>query len=272
MKKNLFFLLFAFLSTGLFAHGDLGERIKAVSKEIKNQPDSAYLYFKRGLLYFQHEDYQDALKDYSDAELLGYSDIALTVNMAAAWYGLRDYNKALVYLEEVLSRENNHLPAWRIKGETLLAMEKYEEAADAFENAIAFEPKREPELYLQAAFAWEKTGTETGNTQAIAILKTGLQQLGTMVTFYQRIIELHIQNQHFDQALYYHDLIIAQSNRKEAPYYNRALTYLLKGERDKARTDLEAAKQSIALLHERQQKTKAIKKLTADITQQLEQL
>ena len=56
-------LLNIFLLPSSFAHGDLDERILEVTEEIKASQDSAYLYFKRGKLYFQHEEYEKSIAD-----------------------------------------------------------------------------------------------------------------------------------------------------------------------------------------------------------------
>ena len=66
MKKTVILFLFNLILCGhIFAHGDLHGRILKVTKEIKVTPDSAYLYLKRGKLYFQHKFYNKSLSDYA---------------------------------------------------------------------------------------------------------------------------------------------------------------------------------------------------------------
>ena len=51
------------------AHGDLHEQIEEVSAAIAQAP-SAALFLKRGELHRAHRDFEPALADYDDAELL----------------------------------------------------------------------------------------------------------------------------------------------------------------------------------------------------------
>ena len=62
--KFLYILFFVLSNAVLNAHGDLHKRILNVTEEIQKNPDSANLYFKRGKLYYQHNNYINSLKDF----------------------------------------------------------------------------------------------------------------------------------------------------------------------------------------------------------------
>ena len=64
MMKFLFLYLFLLLQVSLGAHGDIHLRIKLLCRQINLNPKSADLYFKRGELYFAHEDYRAAISDF----------------------------------------------------------------------------------------------------------------------------------------------------------------------------------------------------------------
>ena len=75
MLKKLLLIFFLFASNiAVHAHGDLHERILKVTEEIKKNSDSAFLYFKRGKLFYQHNDFKRSLKDLKRSDKLGYEN------------------------------------------------------------------------------------------------------------------------------------------------------------------------------------------------------
>src|SRR3954468_20383167 len=62
-------VLLAF-SAAAFGHGDLHERITALSEQIAAAPGKADLYLQRGEVYRNHEDWDLALADYDRADQL----------------------------------------------------------------------------------------------------------------------------------------------------------------------------------------------------------
>jgi tetratricopeptide (TPR) repeat protein len=59
---------FAISCSRAFAHGDLHDRIEAISKQLADQPSNAELWLQRADVYRQHEDFGAALADLEKAE------------------------------------------------------------------------------------------------------------------------------------------------------------------------------------------------------------
>ena len=74
MKEILFIGFQLIFLCNAFGHGDLHKRIVAMSEKIDKDPSNPNLYFKRGRLYQQHDDFTNSLADYLKAESLGFND------------------------------------------------------------------------------------------------------------------------------------------------------------------------------------------------------
>lgn len=241
------------------AHGDLHERIVKVTEEIKVHRDSAYLYVKRGELYYQHEEHKKALKDFAKAEKLGYSDLRLSYDSALALYRLRRSEAALQKIDAILAKAPDHVKAHRLKGQIHSETGDDERAAMSFERVIELASSRLPENYLDAAFAWMNTGTTAGRQKAIATVEKGILDLGPILTLLDGMVSICLENHDFDCAIKYQSEIIAQLERKEWALYERAVIYVQANHNEKAKRDLQAAEEAIGQLPVRlQQQTNTI--------------
>src|SRR2546428_1170647 len=75
----LWFVVFLLIERVAIAHGDLHERIAALSEQIADAPGNARLYLQRAELHRQHEDWTAALADCDKAAELdpGITDVDL---------------------------------------------------------------------------------------------------------------------------------------------------------------------------------------------------
>ena len=72
--KTLIFFMTLLISAAINAHGDLSDRIEEKTEEISKNPNNSELYYERGFLYQQHEEYDKSLVDYNKSRSLGNSD------------------------------------------------------------------------------------------------------------------------------------------------------------------------------------------------------
>lgn len=249
----------------VFGHGDLHERIVIVSKEIKENPDSAFLYFKRGSLYFQHESCKKAIKDLKKASKKGYQNIACDLLYAKSYKKLGKYKKALLYADKIQSNDSENVHAIKLKAQIAHEQKQYSKAALNFEKLIEKSEKTLPENYIDASLAWELTGTEEGKKEAVHVIKHGIEDLGELFVFYEYLRDLYIKYDSFNSALEVQNDIIERSNRKESAYYKAAEICLLSNNNDDALNYLNAAATAIESLPLRLQNTDAMQDLKANI-------
>jgi tetratricopeptide (TPR) repeat protein len=176
MKKlQIIFLLFNLVFINqIFSHGDIHDRIIEVTKEIKVSPDSAYLFFKRGKLYFQHEDYSKSIKDLYKSEALGYRSIEQKLLFAKAYNGLDELDKAISFCDLILVDDARNVRALQVKAQSLVKQGKFYFAALQFEKVIEFSNEIFPENFIDASKAWELLNSDDGYKQATLIIIKGI--------------------------------------------------------------------------------------------------
>ena len=110
IKKTimLFFYLCVFLSSSLFAHGDLDIQIERISKRIENESDNASLYIKRGQLYAQHKEPKKSKQDYLLARKLDDKLLITDLLMAQLLADNNEASVALPYVNLFLRNHSNH--------------------------------------------------------------------------------------------------------------------------------------------------------------------
>ncbi|MCK5369842.1 MAG: hypothetical protein KAQ62_14880 [Cyclobacteriaceae bacterium] len=272
-KFSLLFLLFSLcFSEYTNAHGDIHERIVKTTKEIKNHPDSAYLYVKRGKLYFQHEDFNKSISDLKTSQKLGYYSNDQQLLFAKAHAKLDNYLNALNYVDVVLKAEQNSVIAIRLKANILYKQHKYKGAALAFERVLQISKETFPENYIEASLAWEMLNTEEGDNNALAIIQKGIDELGNIISLYYRLIELSIHKKDYEAAIKVQNKIIEFSPRKETAYYKLAELQLCNNKKAEALESLTAAKAHFNKLPARIQNTSFMREFMKNINTKETQL
>jgi tetratricopeptide (TPR) repeat protein len=272
-KKLLIFFLCNFIFIGYsFAHGDLHERIVEVTKEIKVAPDSIYLYLKRGKLYYQHESYQKSINDLNTSKNLGYNSVEQKLLFAKAYFKLEDYKTSLSYSDNILFVDPENVHAHKIKAQTLLKLGKFYDSAESFEAVINYATQSFPQNYIDASMAWELLQNDEGNVRANSIIEKGIENLGDLISLYNRLIDLSIKQENYDFAIAKQYRVISLSPRKETAYYKLSELYLLNENPKKALENLNLAKEHYNNLPVRLQSTSFMKELIDNIKSKEAQL
>lgn len=173
-----------------------GAPYTTLTDSIQQQPKNATLYYKRGVLLLQNEQFNYAEKDFKKAWVLKHEEqyalgvtnvlrrkntdsaivfieqaiqvlpesIALQISLARGYQQKEDLNKALSICEELLAKYPGQLDALQLKAELLRAQNKNEEAIATLEKAYSYAPN-DPELAHSLAFAY----AEAKNIKAIAL-------------------------------------------------------------------------------------------------------
>ena len=249
----------------VFAHGDLHKRILKVTDQIKASPDSAYLYFKRGKLYYQHESYKKSIKDLISSNRLGYNSSEQKLLFAKSYFKLEEYENSLAYSENILSADPENVSALKIKAETYLELKNFYESAETFEKVIKYATQTFPQNYIDASIAWELLKDDNGEKRAVSIIQKGIENLGQIISLYNRLIELSIKHKDYDFAITTQLKVLNFTARKEAIYYKLSELYVLNNNNNKALENLTHAKEQFYNLPLRLQNTPFMKELINNI-------
>ncbi len=232
-------VLFVLISLSTFAHGDIHERIKAISKEIKASPNEPSLYLKRAELYIKHEDFRKSNRDLKKCNALGLDSDRIKLNYAINYRNLKHYVQALEYLDEILMLDVKNVKALKEKGNVLFDQKKYDEAAIFYEKVTEVATDANPDNFIEASKAWELDDKIGSLARSKNIIVEGIDKLGDLMVFYQRLVQLNLLGGEYEQAIFNQTKIVDLSTRKEKALFQRALIYIESNDLNKAKSDLE---------------------------------
>jgi len=264
----ILFCILWFVDTS-YGHGDLHERILEVTDEIETTPDSSYLYFKRGKLYFEHKEFDNAIDDIDMANDLGFEDIQCDLILAKSYKSILNYREALAYLDKVDRKSPNHVIALKERARIYFDQQKYEESAINFEKVIEHVIKRAPQNYLDAQKSWIKLNSYYGDQKATEIITKGIADLGELFSLLHEHQKFYIAKSDYKNALIIQEKLIKTSNRKEQAYFDAAKYCRYSGDRQKRRYYLEKSLDAIYQLPPRKQQFKAMRDLKMEIERAL---
>ncbi|MDY2586718.1 tetratricopeptide repeat protein [Winogradskyella aquimaris] len=223
MQLRYLFILFCLLSSlNSRAHGDLHKRITNVTEEIQKNPDSAKLYFKRGKLYYQHNNYENSLEDFKNAKKLGLQSAEQDFLIAKSNYHLEKYSKSKRLIKRILRKESINVRALKLLADIYFKKGGYKKSALLYEEVIYNSKVTFPEYYLYASQAWRAANTMDCFERSQSILLKGLEKLGDIIVLYDQLISNYIEIKDFNSAIKFQEKVIKMSNRKERAFLRLA--------------------------------------------------
>lgn len=228
--------LLAFTLT--FPHGDLDDRISAISQQINLTPDQIELYQQRGELYVAHEEYTNAISDFRHCLQHKLSNTRVCQGLSESFLHTNKADSALVYIEQVLRDEPTNPNAKEIHAGALDQLDLLCEAAVVRESLLTISSNVTPSLYLNAASAWLMCPDPAGADHAIEILQYGLLRTGYIRLLQQKLVSIYAQRENWAEAIRAQDEIIQQSSMKSRPLYERAALNIRAGDFATAKNDL----------------------------------
>ena len=249
----------------VIAHGELSLRIAEKTEQIEQDSTNAILYFERGFLYHQHEEYEAAIHDYGKSEALGLKSEELYFRKAETYFTASFYAETLQTLEQYF-----HLNAADVKGrklyaKTLYQLRRFDEAYREYQYVILNISDPRPEDYLIYSEISQFHFNHDPKA-ALRVINNGLEVLGhDTVTLQLKRLELLKETGSTDKVIEQYNYFLSQTNRKEFWYFRKA-SFLNGIGRDKdAKIALQQAKVAISLLRQKFKNTEAIINLKSDV-------
>tara|TARA_R110002096_G_scaffold262085_1_gene455581 strand:+ start:146 stop:1006 length:861 start_codon:yes stop_codon:yes gene_type:complete len=259
IKNSLVIVLIFFCCFDAIAHGDLMKRILSLTEEIKVHSDSAYLYFKRGKLYYQHNDYNESIEDFKRSKKLGFNSDEQYFLFAINYYKLNHFITSKRYIDKILKDQPDNVKAVKLVGHINFKRKKFKKAAEAYEKVILISKKTFPENYLDGSEAWYALRTENGSERATTLLIEGIEALGDNIVLYDKLISIYIDQGDYSTAIKFQKKVIDFSHRKERNYLKLANIQLLQENYTEVLKSLAIAKKYYSDLPSRIKNTKFMK-------------
>ncbi|MFT6337001.1 MAG: tetratricopeptide (TPR) repeat protein [Saprospiraceae bacterium] len=265
--KDVLIILFVlcFVYTQGLSHGDLDQRIITVSHAIEDDPQNEELYFQRGKLYYQHEEYSKGIVDFNAAIEKGYQSEQANLYLSKSYYELKDYNQAETQIHIFFTKNPEHVLAHNLYGKILNKQNGFSKSAAEFQYVIDHSIKALPENYINAANSWVNQKSTAGFERAVSIIKKGLDKEGSLISLQQYLIKILVDAQEYDHAIEIQKTIISKKNRKESAYYALFEIANAKGDRDLAFYALKNAQSEWKQLPNRIKRNSAMITLKLDI-------
>ncbi len=244
-----------------YGHGAVHERLEIVNVEINAQPNNAELYAKRADLYIEHDEFELALADLSTAESLagkGFDAYQLVYGKAYLKMGMPD--RAIEFVDEFLEDKENYVMALQLKADILESQGKYDEAIFNLEKILSHVDKRIPENYLSIIYLLENQENLDYN-YAYKILDRAEADLGPIIVFEQKRLDLLKKEGNVAGALSLIDEIMATQNRKERWHFMKAELLYNNEDIEKAKLEYLNTKLAISELSNRMKNTPAMRSL-----------
>ncbi len=180
------------------AHGDLHERIDAISARLQADPANATLYLERGELRRQHGEWVEAIDDFAAAEGLDPKLDGVELARGRTLMASHDWLAACTALNRHVQRHPDHAAALLLRARCRLAIGDYRAAVADFDRGIAQCPDPQPDDFLDRANALLALGSADA---ALRGLDEGLARLGPAIALQLRAIDLEAAAGRIDSAL-----------------------------------------------------------------------
>jgi tetratricopeptide (TPR) repeat protein len=257
-------VLLTFISSFTYAHGDLDNQIVALSRQIKLTPDDAKLHLKRAELHRQHENWQEALSDYTRA-------LARDTNISGAYLGRANVRmamgepvNALREINQFLEIHPAHIDAHLLLARVHTEMGEHAAAAAEYDWVTNHAERPQPEYFLEHANSLNAAGKPL---EAIKSLDAAMARLGPLISLAMPAIELERRSERWDAAIERVDSILANTARKETWYALRAEIQRDAKRHDAALADAKKSEAAIQALPINLRNNKAMRELLARVTQ-----
>lgn len=261
----VFLLLWSFTTLLSPPHGDIHERIEALTAQIKAYPDSTELYVARGELYLLHGDQKEAREDFNfclkkerktDRVFLGLSKTLFAENLP---------DSSLYFVDLALALNGTNPACLEWKGFVLRSMNSYCLSADTYEYLLSITVNPSPSLFIEAAESRMECKELFSEEMAVSVIQSGLYRLGRLHVLETALVDVYLHYNRVTEALQFQTEMIDQWQMKAVPYYKRAKTYISIKNYAAAKNDLNAALKILDQLPYYKTNTSAMKSLRVDI-------
>lgn len=229
--------------------------LKAVNKELLENPNSADLYYKRGKVYFDLHELKEAANDANRAIKIDSTNADFYMLLVDAYFSQNKTRQAKEELEKIERKFPENTEALMKLGELYFIVRQYQKSLDYINKALKID-----KLIAKGYFLKGKVYSETGDTtRAISSFVTATEQdnkyedafydLGIIyaarknplaLEYYQSVLQINPNNNEakyarakflqdigkIDEAIKEYETVVLENKTCENCYYNLGAIYL----------------------------------------------
>ncbi|MDJ1504987.1 tetratricopeptide repeat protein [Xanthocytophaga agilis] len=200
---------------------DYENAIKDFTQALALDEKNEKYWHNRGIAYSYLKDYENAIKDFTQALMLNENDIDYWYNRGIAYSDLKDYENAIKDFTQALVLDKNDVQCWHNRGVTYGDLKDYENSIKDFTQALVLD-----ENYVQC---WHNRGIAYNRikdyenaikdfTQALVLDENYVQCWHNRGIAYNRIKDYENAIKDYTQAL-------MLDGKNDQCWYNRGVTY-----------------------------------------------
>ncbi len=203
-----FLILVLFTSSLARAHGDIHAKIERVSLLIENQPENDSLYAVRGKLYYEHEDFDLAIKDFNTALKYNSGSANAHEGLALCYLEKKEYNTALKFADKFI--EKYPIAAGHeLRADILYASKNYPEALIAYRIMLTSAKEITPDRTIKTARCIIKSNDNEKEELLAQLLKNSQKSEGINVSVQSFFIQYYTETGQYRKAIVQTDLCIS---------------------------------------------------------------
>ncbi len=207
------------IAVNVLGHGDVHDRIVALTTQIAQTPSNAALYFQRAELYRVDGDFTNALIDLNQAAKADPSLRRVDFCRGRVLFEAGRPQEAVAPLNKYLASQTEDSEAFTTRARVLRKIGNYKSATEDYTRAIQQTRTASPELFIERADSFRGLGKFE---EALRGLDEGIRKMGPLVTLELPAIDYEVALKRYDAALARIDTVTARLQRKETWLVRRA--------------------------------------------------
>jgi tetratricopeptide (TPR) repeat protein len=249
------FLVAGAFSARALAHEGLEEQVTQLTRRIGREPQNVELYVRRGELYRQLGQFQNARADYDRAQKVNPAMVEIVFYRGRLWLEAGRPANAKSELDAYLRLRPTHVEALFTRAKALEQLKEFRGAAADYTRALELTPRPTPDHFIARSQAQVAAGALS---DALAGIEQAIEKLGPLVTLESQAIDIELRLKRWDRALARLDRMAAQSTRKESYLERRGAIQMQAGRTQDARASFAAALKALEALPRNLRQTKAM--------------
>jgi tetratricopeptide (TPR) repeat protein len=203
-----------------------------VDENLSKEPENGGLWYRRGVLEFEHADWTSAAEDFAKAEKFAPGEFPTLL-----WQGrILDQQakpaEAKTALDAFLAKTPDHWGALAARARVLAKLGENEKSLDDFRATLRHIPTADPDLIQEVATA---LAANDKVDEAIAVLESGLKDVGPVASLQLKILDVEADAARYDSALSRLAAIQAAAPRPEPWMEKRAAILAQAGRSEESR-------------------------------------
>lgn len=214
------------------AHGTHSDLMKRANEGLAAQPADGGKWYQRALLQFEHEDWAESLADLKKAEAFAPGEFPVLWIRGRISDQQGNPAAAKAAFDEFLRTTPDHWGALASRARVEVKLGLHDEALADYRNALANNPKAEPDLYNEVAQA---LAARNLTDEALQVVAAATIRLGEISSLQMRALEIELAAERWDAALVRLDRIQKNAVRPEPWMMKRAGVLAAAGRLDESR-------------------------------------